>query len=104
MKDGKYQQSLIIEFDYPHDDLDPLFDLEMRLTTLVEDKGLGIFDGNEIGIDTTDARYYIYGPDVKKIFEEIRPFLRAAPFMSGAVATLCLGPIDEPAPILEIAV
>lgn len=104
MKNDKYEQSLIIEFDYPHEDLDPLFDLEMRLTSLVENKGLGIFDGNEIGIETTDARYYIYGPDVKKIFEEIRPFLRAASFMRGAVAMLRLGPMDEPAPIQEIMV
>lgn len=102
--DNNYEQSLIIEFDYPHEDLDPLFDLEMKLTALVENKDLGIFDGNEIGIETTDARYYIYGPDAKKILEEIRPFLRAAPFMRGAVATLRLGPIDEPAPTIELPV
>jgi len=104
MKNDNYQQSVIIHFDYPYEDLDPLFDLEMKLTTLVEDKGLGIFDGNEIGITTTDARYYIYGPDVKKIFEEIRPFLHAAPFMRGAIATLRLGPVDAPAHSIEINV
>lgn len=102
MKTKNYEQSLIIEFDYPHDDLDPFFDLQLKLTSLVADSGLGIFDGNEIGMDTTDARYYIYGPDVRKILAVIGPELRAADFMRGAVAFLRLGPLDGPAEYLEV--
>lgn len=104
MKTKNYEQSLIIEFDYPHEDLDPFFDLQAELTSLVEDRGFGVFDGNEIGIGTTDARYYIYGPDVKKIFSVIEPSLRASAFMRGAVAFLRLGPPCGPAPLIEIKI
>lgn len=100
----KYEQSLVIEFDYPYDDLDPFFDLEMKLCDFVEQNSLGHFDGNEIGVETTDARYYIYGSDVKKILEEIRPVLRGAGFMKAAVAYLRLGPVDRPAETLEVPV
>jgi hypothetical protein len=102
MKTNNYEQALIIEFDYPHEDLEPFFDLQLKLTSLVEDSGLGIFDGNEIGIDTTDARYYIYGADVKRIFEVIEPSLRSVAFMRGAVAYMRLGPPDGPAQCLEV--
>ena len=100
----KSEQSLVIEFDYPYEDLDAFFDLQMKLTSLIENPEPGIFDGNEIGVDTTDARYYIYGSDVTKILEEIRPVLRGAGFMKGAVAYLRLGPVDRPAETLEIRV
>lgn len=98
------EQSLIVEFAYPFDDLSPLFELEMKLNKFIQERSLGDYDGNEMGIETDDARIYMYSTDVCVLLEAIRPILNEAPFMRNALAMMRLGPMDEPAELKEIII
>src|SRR5688572_4211671 len=55
--------------------LDALFALEDELVALLEGTNLGELDGNEIAIDGSDGRIYLYGPDADALFAAIEPVL-----------------------------
>jgi hypothetical protein len=78
------EQAVIVEFQYGQSDLEPLFELEGRLTSAIEAAGAGEYDGNEIAADGSDGSLYMYGPDAARLAEVVRPILEAAPFMKGA--------------------
>ena len=85
-------QAVIIEFNYGLEEDEPFYDLSDRLRILVEESGLGEYDGHEMNIDNSDGSFYLYGPDAKKLYEVIRKIIEGTPFMEGANVMLRFGP------------
>ena len=97
------EQSVIVNFysfadKFWHEDLrplDPLFDLEDALTTVLEGKDVGELDGHEIAVDGSDGFLFLFGPNADKLYAVIEPVLRASPVTQGGNATLRYGGHDE---------
>ncbi len=89
------EHAVIVHFTYGSTDLSRLFELEDRLEEAIEDAAVGEYDGNEIAVDGSDGRLYIYGPDADKLAETVVPILEATDFMRGAVATIRYGPPED---------
>ncbi len=96
------EHSVIVHFDYGSTDLAPMFALEDRLRSAIDQAGVGEHDGHEIAIDGSDGFFYMYGPDADALFAVARPVLESAPFMKGARAKLRYGPPQGDAREVEI--
>jgi hypothetical protein len=72
------EQAVIVDFLYDQPDLDDMIALLDRLETAVAAAGTGYVDGNEIALDDTDGRFFLYGPDADMLFASVRPVLVAA--------------------------
>jgi len=90
------RQAVIIHFDYGHEELDPLHQLESKLRIALFHSGMGELDGHEIAMDATDGFLYLYGPSAEALFKSIRPLLLETPFMKKAEVYLRFGDIDDP--------
>lgn len=92
MNDGANEQAVIIEFNYGLEEDEPFYDLSEKLRTIVEESGLGEYDGHEIAMNNSDGSFYLYGPDAKKLYEVVKEIIEKIPFMAGAIIRLRLGP------------
>lgn len=90
------KQAVIIHFNYGHEGLEPLHQLESRLRILLFHEGTGELDGHEIAMDNTDGSLYFYGPNAEALFKSVRPLLLEIPFMKKAVVHLRFGAVDDP--------
>jgi len=88
-------ESLIIEFKYGIDSIDPLLALQQHLTTLVEKEGAGTVDGNEIAMDDSDGRIYMYSNNVRQMLDIIAPVFCKYPFLKRAKLYLRFGMEDD---------
>jgi len=86
------RQAVIIAFNYGLEDDEPFYDLSDKLRSVVDESGIGEYDGHEMAMDNSDGSFYMYGPDAKKIYEVIKNTIEKTPFMAGAQVTLILGP------------
>jgi hypothetical protein len=86
------RQAVIIAFNYGIEDDEPFYDLSDKLRRVVDESGIGEYDGHEMAMDNSDGSFYMYGPDAKKIYEVIKNTIEKTPFMAGAQVTLILGP------------
>lgn len=91
----KIEQAVIIDFNYGIQGLDSLFTLEDELEGVINEKQLGEYDGNEVALDYSDGKLFIYGPDAKKLFDGIKPILDKTSFMKGARVRLRFGPAED---------
>ena len=89
------EQAVIVKFDYGTTDLDPLFELEDQLESLLEDSEFGEYDGHEIAVDGSDGVLYFYGPDADALYSAIKPTLVASSSIKNAIATLRYGPPED---------
>jgi len=89
------EQAIIIVFNYGLTDLEPFYDLSSKLDSIVEDSGLGEYDGHEMAVDYSDGSFYIYGPDAVKLYEVIKPVIESTSFMKGANIKLRFGPPED---------
>jgi hypothetical protein len=89
------KQAVIIEFNYGLEEDEPFYELSDDLRALVEESGLGEYDGHEMAMDNSDGSFYIYGPDAKKLYEVVREKIEKTPFMGGANITLRFGPPEK---------
>jgi hypothetical protein len=85
------EQAVIIQFNYGLDEDEPFYELSDKLRALVDESGLGEYDGHEMAIDNSDGSFYLYGPDAKKLYEVIKKTIEETPFMKGANIVLRLG-------------
>lgn len=92
------EHAVLVEFNYGLDDLDPMYELEDALESLIDETGVGEFDGHEIAVDMSDGRFYMYGPDADALFAAIEPTLMNASFMAGAKVTKRYGPPEDGVP------
>lgn len=88
------EHAVIVDFKYAHDELGPLFRIEVQLEAAISQAGVGEFDGNDIAADLSRGNLYMYGPDADRLFEVIRPLLETS-FPLGAIVTLQYGPPDD---------
>jgi hypothetical protein len=86
------EQAVIIEFNYGLEEDEPFYELSDKLRVLVDESGLGEYDGHEIAMDNSDGSFYMYGPDAKKLYEVVKSTIEKVPFMAGANIILRLGP------------
>jgi len=86
------EHAVIVYFQYGSTDLSELFALEDELERVIAAAQAGELDGNEVALDGSDARLYMYGRDADALFAAIRPTLEASPFMKGATVKLRYGP------------
>jgi hypothetical protein len=98
------EHAVIVQFDYGQTDLSPLNELEDKLTDAIESAAVGGFDGNEIAMDGSDGRFYMYGPNADRLFDVVRPLLAAATCIRNAVATIRYGPPEDGVKKLEVAI
>ena len=96
--------AVIVRFDYGQTNLSPLHELEDKLTDAIQSAAVGDFDGNEIAVDGSDGRFYMYGPNADRLFEVVRPLLAAATCIRNAVATIRYGPAEDAVKELEVAI
>ncbi len=66
-----------------------------KLSVLVEESGLGAYDGHEMAEDNSYGSYYIYGQDAKALYEVIKKTLEETLFIAGANVTLRFGPPEK---------
>ena len=59
-------------------DLADIYSLEDALEAKINQAGVGVFDGNEIG--GGECVLFMYGPDADALFEIVLPTLRSTPF------------------------
>ncbi len=83
--------SIIIEFQYGIDSLEPLFDLQDELKALVEANGAGRVDGHEIAMDDSDGRIFLYAENATTVMQIIEPVLAKYSFLKGARITMRFG-------------
>jgi len=75
------------------DDVYEQYDLatiEDQLIEIIEQKGLGAFDGNEMGPKETIL--FMYGADAERLYSSIESALRNYPLCQGAKVILRYGP------------
>ncbi|MBA3681722.1 MAG: hypothetical protein H0W73_11250 [Bacteroidetes bacterium] len=102
-KYGK-EHAVIISFHYPHNELDILHELEIKLIKAISDANVGDYDGHEVALDDTDATLFMYGPNAENLFKAIKPLLEETSFMNGAIANLIFGPAGTKAPMIEVEI
>lgn len=102
-KYGK-EHAVIISFHYPHNDLDILHELEIRLIKIIADNKVGDYDGHEVAMDDTDATLFMYGPNAENLFKAVKPILETTSFMKGAIANLYFGAAGTNAPMIEVEI
>lgn len=89
------EQAVIIIFNYGIQDLDPLYELEEKLESVITENQVGEYDGHEIAVDYSDGILYMYGPNAELIFKVIKPTLESFDFMKGAFVRLRFGPPSD---------
>src|SRR5258708_34422942 len=86
------EQAVIIYFNYGLDEDEPFYELSDKLRALVDESGLGEYDGHEMAMDNSDGSFYLYGPDAKKLYDVVKETIEKTTFMKGANVILRFGP------------
>lgn len=89
------EHAVIVHFKYGSTNLKDLHKLEDKLEKEIAKSAVGEYDGNEIAVDGSDGRLYMYGPDADKLFSAIEKTLKKTKFMEGAEVTKRYGSIEE---------
>ena len=86
------EQAVIIEFNYGIEEDEPFYELSDKIRVVVEQSGLGEYDGHEIAMNNSDGAFYLYGADAKKLYEAVKETIEKTSFMAGANIRLRFGP------------
>jgi hypothetical protein len=89
------EQAVIVYFDYGNTDWKPFFAFEKTLKDEITKAGVGDYDGNELAVDGSDGRLYMYGPDADKLFAVVRPILLSSALLRNINVTLRYGSVDD---------
>ena len=98
------EHGVIIHFQYGHENLAPLHELESRIENALAGKDVGHYDGHEIATDYSDGFLYLYGPNAEILFKEIKGTLESTDFMTGAIAKLRFGPPEDGVREIEVQI
>ena len=90
------EQAVIVEFQYAHRDLDPLYELEDTLREVINTAQVGELDGHQIALDSTEVTLFMYGPDADELLRAVLPMLKDASFLTGASVTRRYGEASDP--------
>ena len=101
----KFDHSVIVHFSkYLSEELEDLHNLELKLIKLIDESGLGMYDGHEIAMDDTDGTLYMYGTNAESLFKLVLPTLQETDFLKGAIATLRFRSYDEEASEIDLEI
>jgi hypothetical protein len=75
---------------------DELVRIEDRLDPAITRAGVGIYDGNEIAVDGSEAVLYAYGPDADALWDVMEPIIADASPPSGSYAVKYYGDVGDP--------
>lgn len=82
-------ESLTVHFtDYGNKNLARVFIASNEIETALDESRLGILDGNLLAVDGSDGYLFLFGPDARKLYEDIKPILLRTPIFHGAEITL----------------
>ncbi|MCC9166105.1 hypothetical protein LN893_04530 [Pontibacter sp. XAAS-A31] len=104
LKSNEPEHAVIVRFDYGIEGLEPLHALEDKLEEVLEEKGVGEYDGHEIAVDYSDGFLYMYGPNAEILFKAVNPVLAETEFMKGAKAKLRFGPPEDGVKEVEVEI
>lgn len=102
--DQNLEQAVIIQFLYGIDRLEPLHRLEEELRNLINQEGVGEYDGHEIATDYSDGFLYMYGSNAESLFKTVKTTLEKTDFMKGAIAKLRFGPPEDGVKEIEVRI
>jgi len=85
------EHALLIYFRYESDDLDSLFCLQAQLESAITSANAGIFDGNDISLETKEVILFMYGPDCSVLLQAVSPILLSSSITSRAKIKLRYG-------------
>ena len=94
-EDKAPEHAVIISFLYGVDGLEPLHRLEDSLKKIIDQEGVGEYDGHEIAVNYSDGFLYMYGSNAEALFKTVRPLLEQIEFMKEATAKLRFGPPED---------
>jgi hypothetical protein len=92
-------QSLIVEVQISQSSDEPMADFvafEDRVTHRVEESGYGVYDGNEIAIDGSHARLYMYAPNADDMLTLVASSFLKEPVVKDATFLMRYGGYDDP--------
>jgi hypothetical protein len=98
------EHAVIIYFQYWKEDLEPLYELALRLEGALSDKDVAVYDGHEIAMDNSHGFLYLYGPNAEHLFKEVKGVLESTDFMIGALANLRFGPPENGISEIEVTI
>lgn len=98
------EQAVIVHFIYGAEELEPLHRLENDLIKVIDQAGVGEYDGHEIAIDSSDGFLYMYGSNAENLFKAVKPTLERADIIRNAVARLRFGPPEEGVSEIEVSI
>jgi hypothetical protein len=97
------EQAVIVHFDYGNADWKPFFKFEKTLEEAINKSGAGGYDGNELAVDGSDGRLYMYGPDADKLLAVAKPILLSSDLLKNVTVTLRYGSAkDKLARVVEV--
>ena len=76
------------------DEMDSIHEMTDQMLDVIEEKGVGEFDGDEFG--GGECVLFMYGPDADVLFAAIEPILRASRWAKGASVLKRYGEVDDP--------
>lgn len=101
----KFEHSVIVHFSkYLSEDLDDLHNLELKLIELIDNSGIGTYDGHGIAVDDTNGTLFMYGTNAETLFKLVLPTLQSVDFMKGAIATLRFGSFNKEASEIDLEI
>lgn len=79
---GKFEDEAVVN---------ALFDLEEIIQLVVEETGVGVYDGNEFleSPEEDSITFFIYGENANDMYKEIEPLLAFLPNLPGSHITKC---------------
>jgi hypothetical protein len=98
MVSGRYvmgEHAVIVRFSYGLRSMEPLFDLEDKLTAAIDEADVGECDGHDVASDLSSGTLYMYGPSADALYEVIRPILLDSQVVKQATVLLRYGPPED---------
>jgi hypothetical protein len=92
------EQAVLVHLE--GEDFDIMIGISDKLTEAIENSGLGMFDGNEIGGNETVL--FMYGPDAELLFKYIEPILREDEFCRGSKVVIRWGGRGAPQRVVTL--
>jgi len=89
------EQAVIVHFEHTGDWAD-FFEWEPKIEKAVKGSHAGDYDGNELAVNGSDGKIYMYGPSADQLLMVARPYLQAATFLKNKMATLRYGDAKDP--------
>lgn len=73
---SKTEEFLTIHFtDYGNANLNRVFEVSDEIKEALHESRLGEFDGNLLAVDGSDGYLFLFGPNVRELYESIKPIL-----------------------------